>query len=152
MTVAALSLLALLALVAVLGGRTSTARRARLAAPGASLSDCPGYPNCVSTEAREGVNHIAPVPFVGEPAAAFVRARAALLAEPGARLVLERPGYLRAEVRSRVLRFVDDVEIAVDASARVYRMRSAARLGRRDFGVNRARMERVSARLGAPAP
>ena len=153
MMLAALGLVAVLALAgATAAHRASAARQGRLAAPAAPLAGCPRHPNCVSTEAADELHRVATVPFAGEPGAALERARAVLLAEPGTRVTLERPGYLRAEARSRVFRFVDDVEIAVDTSARVYRMRSAARLGRRDFGVNRARLERVSARLGAPGP
>jgi len=87
------------------------------------------------------------VPFTDAPDRAQARARAALLAEPRTTVVEERAGYLHAESRSRVFRFVDDVEVVVDADARVFRFRSASRVGRRDFGVNRARMQRVSGRL-----
>jgi uncharacterized protein (DUF1499 family) len=67
------------------------------------------------------------------------------------RLVLERPGYIRAEARSRVFRFVDDVEVVVDSTAKLVRFRSASRAGRDDLGVNRARMERFSQRFRAIA-
>jgi uncharacterized protein (DUF1499 family) len=116
--------------------------------PAATLAPCPpGARNCVSTEAGEPRQAMPAVPFADAPDAALARARAALLAEPRTRIVRERPGYLKAEARSRVLGFVDDVELVVDAAARVFRFRSASRVGRGDLGVNRKRMERVSARL-----
>jgi uncharacterized protein (DUF1499 family) len=115
------------------------------------LAPCPRSPNCVSTEATDIAHGMPPVPFTDAPDRAHARARAALLAEPRTRIVVEQPGYLRAESRSRLFRFVDDVEVVVDAAARVFRFRSASRVGRRDFGVNRARMERVSARLRGAA-
>jgi uncharacterized protein (DUF1499 family) len=74
-------------------------------------------------------------------------ARAALLAEPRTRVVIDQPGYLRAEATSRLFRFIDDVEIVVDTANRVYRFRSASRVGKGDMGVNRERMMRVAARL-----
>ena len=43
------------------------------------------------------------------------------------------------------MRFVDDVEFFYDDKAGLIHVRSASRLGRRDFGVNRARVE-VAAR------
>ena len=46
---------------------------------------------------------------------------------------------------------MDDVEVLVDADAQVVRFRSASRLGRKDFGVNRARMERFGTRFRALA-
>jgi uncharacterized protein (DUF1499 family) len=41
--------------------------------------------------------------------------------------------------------FVDDVEFLVDPVKGVVHVRSASRLGRRDFGVNRERVERLRA-------
>lgn len=130
---------------------------AGLVNPGEPLRPCPPTPNCVSTEATDARHGIAAVPFRGTPEAAQARARAALLQDPRTRVVLEAPGYLRAEARSRMLRFVDDVEIVVDGPARVIRFRSASRVGRSDLGVNRRRMERFTERFreldaAAPAP
>lgn len=120
-----------------------------LAAPGGPLRPCPDTPNCVSTEARDAGHAMPPLPFTGSSAAARRRARAALLAEPRTRIVTERGNYLHAESRSRLMRFVDDVEIVVDSTAGVVRFRSASRVGRGDMGVNRARMERFTARFNA---
>ena len=89
------------------------------------------------------------VPFGDAPVTAQGRARAALTAEARTSITLEAPGYLRAEATSLLLRFVDDVEIVVDSTARLFRFRSASRLGRGDMGVNRARMTRVMERLRA---
>jgi len=58
--------------------------------------------------------------------------------------VVEDTGsYLHAEARSRVFRFVDDVEFVLDPGARVIQVRSASRVGYSDFGVNRRRVERL---------
>ncbi len=43
--------------------------------------------------------------------------------------------------------YVDDVEFAFDPQAGVLHVRSASRLGRRDFDVNRERVEALRARL-----
>jgi uncharacterized protein (DUF1499 family) len=143
---------ALALLAAAVGAGACGAGRSSLAAPGASLRPCPGTPNCVSTEATDTLHSMPPVAFAESPALAQRRARAALDAEPRTRVVLERPGYLRAEARSRLLRFVDDVEIVIDSAAGVFRFRSASRLGRSDLGVNRARMQRVTALLAEMTP
>jgi uncharacterized protein (DUF1499 family) len=42
---------------------------------------------------------------------------------------------------------VDDLEFHLDASARVIHVRSAARLGYSDFGVNRKRIEAIRAQF-----
>jgi hypothetical protein len=62
------------------------------------------------------------------------------------RLEARTPLRLRAIDRSRVFRFVDDVEARVDPDAPPAR-RSAARVGRGDLGVNRRRIERWFAQL-----
>ena len=134
-----------LSLVAIAFGQAPPPRG--LAQPNGRLSPCPSTPNCVSTEADAPQHAMPAIPFTDAPDAAQARARAALMAEPRTRVVLERPGYLHAESRSRIFRFVDDVEIVVDPTARVFRFRSASRVGRSDLGVNRKRMERVSRRL-----
>ena len=121
----------------------------RLAEPGPKLRPCPATPNCVSTEPGDQGHSISALPFEGTVEEAQAHARAALLAEPRTRIVEERPGYLHAEARSRLFRFVDDVEVVVDAEARVIRFRSASRVGRSDLGVNRRRLERFSRRFRA---
>ena len=45
------------------------------------------------------------------------------------------------------MRFVDDVEFVVDASQGLIQVRSASRLGYKDFDVNRNRIETVRAAL-----
>ena len=47
------------------------------------------------------------------------------------------------------MRFVDDVEFWADPSSGVVHVRSASRVGRKDFGVNRARVETIREQLAA---
>ena len=116
------------------------------------LARCKRTPNCVSSQADPGdrEHYIEPIAFAGEPAAAMAALRGALEAVPGARIVEAQADYLYAECRSRVMGFVDDVEFTLDAAAGVFQLRSAARLGRRDFGVNRARIESLRRAMAAP--
>lgn len=55
--------------------------------------------------------------------------------------------YLYAQFTTRWLGFMDDVEFWLDRRAGVIHVRSASRLGRRDFGVNRARVEALRAEV-----
>ena len=50
---------------------------------------------------------------------------------------------------TKMMKFVDDAEFWFDPRANVVQVRSASRLGRQDFGVNRARIEAIRARLEA---
>jgi len=109
----------------------------------AALAPCPSSPNCVSTDATDAAHAIAPIPFDVTPAVAVDRLRRALATLPGLRIVADDGRYIRAEARSRLFRFVDDVEFVIDAAARVIRMRSASRTGHWDLGANRRRLERI---------
>jgi uncharacterized protein (DUF1499 family) len=103
--------------------------------------------NAVSSTATTDYHRVAPLDASPDPQAAFARLRELVAGWDGARIVEERPGYLYAEFSTRWLGFVDDVEFLLDAPARTIQVRSASRLGRKDFGVNRARVEAIRARL-----
>lgn len=106
-------------------------------------------PNCVSSQADPGdaEHYIAPIAFKGDTAAAMAAVRKAVEGMTDSTIIRAEGGYLYAEYRTRLMRFVDDVEFLHDAKAGVIHVRSASRLGRRDFGVNRARAEALRARL-----
>ena len=104
---------------------------------------CPDSPNCVSSQARDARHFIEPFTFHDQPAQAMRRLRDALLNEKRVTIVEEQPAYLRAEVRSLVFRFVDDIEFVLSVDQQLIQIRSAARTGYSDFGVNRRRIERI---------
>ena len=66
---------------------------------------------------------------------------------PRTTIVEDDGGYLRAEARSRIFRFVDDLEVALDREALELAVRSASRLGFSDRGVNRRRVRALEAAL-----
>jgi uncharacterized protein (DUF1499 family) len=115
---------------------------------GGRLSPCRRTPNCVSSQAdpADKEHYIAPIPFRGDAIAAV---RKAVESMPRARIISADSHYLYAEFRSALLGYVDDVEFHYDGS--VIHVRSASRLGRRDFGVNRARVEELRKRI-KPSP
>ena len=98
---------------------------------------CRRTPNCVSSQAdpSDAEHYIAPLKGNMEAV------RRAVAAMPRATVVTDKENYLYAEFRSRLLGYVDDVEFFYDGSA--IQVRSASRLGRRDFGVNRKRVEEL---------
>lgn len=106
-------------------------------------------PNCVSSQAdpADTVHYVAPIAFRGSAAEATAAARDAVASMERATIVAQAQGYLHAEFRSRLLGYVDDVELYFDAREGVFHVRSASRLGRHDFGVNRKRVEALRARL-----
>ena len=106
-------------------------------------------PNSVSSQAdpADAEHYIAPIPFKGDASAAMAAVRKVVEGMEGSTVIRQEGGYLYAEFRTRVMRFVDDVEFVFDAKAGLIHVRSSSRLGRRDFGVNRARVEALRARL-----
>jgi uncharacterized protein (DUF1499 family) len=68
---------------------------------------------------------------------------------PGARILQSGPDYLYVQFETRWLKFVDDAEFVVVPAESAIHLRSASRLGRRDFGVNRARIESVRSAFNA---
>lgn len=133
----------LFVLLAVSVGLSLYSRKVpQLGLDGARLRPCPGSPNCVCSEDPRGSARVAPLRFEGDAQAAWARARQAVLAGGGS-LIEEHPGYLRASFETRLLRFVDDLELRLDVEAGEIHVRSASRVGRSDFGANRARVERL---------
>ena len=127
-------------LAAVLMATSSCATVREL--PGADMS-CPAAPKCVSSQASDSRHHIEPFAFQGSPAGAMQRLREAVLTGKRVTIVEERPDYLHFEVRSLVFRFVDDIEFTLQAEQGLIQVRSSARVGYTDFGVNRRRVERI---------
>ena len=106
-------------------------------------------PNCVSSQAdpADSEHFIAPIPFKGKALEAMAAVRKAVEGMQGSTVIRHEGNYLHAEFRTRIMRFVDDVEFVFDDKAGLIHVRSASRLGRRDFGVNRARVEALRARI-----
>jgi uncharacterized protein (DUF1499 family) len=153
---AALGVLAALAGLAVAIGAPlglfSGTRPADLGVTDGKLRGGDARPNWVSSQvAAADAHHVAPFAVRGDPARAWQALETAVRAESGATVVTLRPDYLHAEFSSKAMGFVDDAEFALDREAGVIHLRAGARLGIRDFGVNRERVERLRARLAASA-
>lgn len=108
-------------------------------------------PNCVSSQAdrADKAHYIEPIRFKGTVPEAIAAARKAVEGMPRTTVIRQEGNYLYAEFKSRLLGFVDDVEFTYDETAGVLHVRSASRLGRSDFGVNRARVEQLRSRIAA---
>jgi uncharacterized protein (DUF1499 family) len=128
------------------------ARPATLGAREGRLAPCPSTPNCVSSRAPDDAHRVAPLPFAGPAAEALPRLAGIVRSLPRATVIEATDTYLHAEFRSAIFRFVDDVEFLADETAGVIHVRSAARLGRSDLGVNRRRVEAIRSRWAAAPP
>lgn len=107
--------------------------------------------NSVSSQAKLYEDHpmvsyanMAPLPSLGlDGPAAMSKLVQVLTAIPNVRITQQQPDYVRAEAATPWLGFVDDMEFWFNPSTQVIELRSASRLGREDFGVNRKRMEMI---------
>ena len=116
------------------------------------IAPCPDKPNCVSSLAVDAPHAIEPLRFQGPHDAAWSRLKSVLLRQPRSRIVEEQEGYLHAEFRSLVFRFVDDVEFLMQPEQGLIHVRSASRTGYSDLGVNRRRVERLRSQFTNPGP
>jgi uncharacterized protein (DUF1499 family) len=112
--------------------------------------------NSVSSQADLWVQHpmqdearIAPLALKGSGAATLLQIRRIAEALPGAKVVESRDDYLSLQFTTRWMKFVDDAEFWFDPVNNVVQVRSASRVGRKDFGVNRARIESIRQALAA---
>jgi uncharacterized protein (DUF1499 family) len=147
--------LALLALAAGQFGLLSGRQPSDLGLRDGKLKRPSSTPNSVSSQARQWPGdqtqaaHIEPLalPKGLDGAQTIARLRAIVEGMSGARVVEARTDYLYVQFTTKLMRYVDDVEFWFDPAARVVDVRSASRVGRKDFGVNRARVEAIRARL-----
>lgn len=117
------------------------------------LAACPDKPNCVASDAEDKARHIEPFPITDQTQAAQAAAWSALKEAvgelPRTTIVTAEETYLRAEARSRIFGFVDDLEFQLRPEDSLIALRSAARTGHSDFGVNAERLEDLRGRLQA---
>ena len=107
------------------------------------LASCPSSPNCVCSTDTGGSHHIDPLKVSGKLDSSWQTLRDILGADGSISIVASDGHYIRAEAKTRFLRFTDDVEFLLDREAGVIDMRSASRLGHSDLGKNRSRLEGV---------
>lgn len=99
------------------------------------LAPCPSSPNCVSSFEKDE-RHTIP-PLKGQ----LSQLPRVLEQMKRNRIITQTERYLHVEFKSAVMGFVDDVEFFQPEGKTKIEVRSAARLGYSDFGVNRKRME-----------
>ena len=111
------------------------------------FAPCPASPNCVSSDAVDRRHAIAPFVPKSSRNDIWPQIRAAVVNVPRTKLVVDEKHYLRAECRSAVLGFTDDLEIQLRPKEGILAVRSASRSGYYDFGANRRRIEALRAIL-----
>jgi uncharacterized protein (DUF1499 family) len=107
------------------------------------LSSCPESPNCISTEAPDNQHKIEVFHLKGDFSKNWPEIQRVVAALPRSTVVKADETYLHVTFKSRVFRFVDDLDLYLNPSTGIISIRSAARTGYWDFGVNRRRVEQL---------
>ncbi len=133
-------------------GLFSGSRPDNLGAVNGLLARCKASPNCVSSQIEQRADpghYIKPLQGGSDPLLTWAALKRLLAETPRVNVVSDQDGYLYAEFSTSLMGFVDDVEFL--QAGDIIHVRSASRLGRSDFGVNRARIEAIRSKLAATA-
>ena len=101
------------------------------------LAPCPNSPNCVSSFDTKAPHSIKPIK------ADLEKIEKTLASLNNANIVNRSNNYMRAEFKSRLMGYVDDVEFLYDEIENISHVRSASRVGYSDLGTNRRRVEKI---------
>ncbi|MBU1194299.1 MAG: DUF1499 domain-containing protein [Proteobacteria bacterium] len=108
-----------------------------------SLYPCPESPNCVSSMTDSKSHFIPALSYKTDKQKAYEVLVNLLSVYPGAAIISQTDDYLYVEFKSRLFRFVDDVEFYFPEGSSLIHVRSASRLGYSDMNVNRKRLENI---------
>ena len=112
-----------------------------------TLPLCRDSPNCVSSQAQDAQHFIEPFKISGSPDEAWQALKKALSSQNRMVITHETADTLHAEATSLIFRFVDDINVIMDADIKLIHIRSASRTGHSDFGVNRKRIEALRVQM-----
>lgn len=115
-----------------------------------TLIPCPTNPNCVNSQVSDNEHFIEPIIVNKTQLQTKEQLIEILLDTKNAEIKAVKDDYVRVEFVSVVFRFVDDVEFyfpATNSKQTTIHVRSASRVGRSDFGVNRKRIEAIRNQL-----
>lgn len=106
---------------------------------------CRADTHCVSTADTSEKVHLAP--FILRPGVTLEQVERVVLTLPGTRIAdrNEDSDYVRVECTSKILRFVDDLELKISDFQLIVRSQSRAEYP--DFGSNRRRAEELREKL-----
>ncbi len=111
------------------------------------LLPCPNSPNCVCSDSKDKRHSIEPYQLNVKAEQAWAALKEVITSLPRTKIICVTKNYLHVEARSRIFHFIDDLEFHLRQGT--IAIRSAARLGYYDFGVNRKRLEKIRATLRA---
>ncbi|MBE9038648.1 DUF1499 domain-containing protein [aff. Roholtiella sp. LEGE 12411] len=107
------------------------------------LSFCPASNNCVMSQNADPKHAIDPIAYHIDRNAARETLLKVLSVVPRTEVIEQTDNYIHALSKSRIFKFIDDVEFYFPPNEPIIHLRSASRIGESDLGVNRRRMEQI---------
>jgi uncharacterized protein (DUF1499 family) len=107
------------------------------------LASCPASQNCVVSQDADEKHAINPITYHLDRDKAQEILLKVLTVVPRTKVIEQTDNYIHAISKSRIFRFVDDVEFYFPPNEPVIHLRSASRIGESDLGVNRRRVEQI---------
>lgn len=125
------------------------AKPTNLGVQNGKLAPLVNKPNNLSTYEKGAYAQAAPLTYSGDLATARDSLVAVLQSMPRSQVKTVDGSYVHATFRSRLFKFVDDVEFLFDDEEKIVHFRAGARTGYGDMGVNQKRMEEIRAAFDA---
>lgn len=113
------------------------------------LAPCPNKPNCITSMTDDEGSRVDPLAYAGPKKNARSTLIDVLEGMKRSKIVTKKDDYIHATFKSGVFGFVDDVEFYLPEDTGVIHVRSAARTGYYDFGVNKRRLEEIREQFDA---
>jgi uncharacterized protein (DUF1499 family) len=107
------------------------------------LAPCPSSNNCVVSQNADEKHTIEPIKYHGEREQVKETLLKVLTVVPRTEVIEQTDNYIHALSKSRIFKFIDDVEFYLPEDESIIHIRSASRVGESDLGVNRRRMEQI---------
>ena len=108
-----------------------------------ALAGCSPLPNCVSSTTVIFYNRTQPFELAMPAAEAWPKIKEVVARMPRTEIVEHNDVYLHAQCKSRVFRFVDNLELLLQPDKQNISVRSSSAIAIFDFGVNRWRIHEL---------
>ncbi len=109
------------------------------------LADCPHTPNCQGSNSSRENQRVDALDYNIETSDVIATLAEIVSTQAGANIELQQDNYLHATFKTPVMGYIDDVEFLTDEQHKQVQIRSASRLGRKDFGANAKRIKNLRA-------
>lgn len=137
-------ILLLCASIVCIASKTSAA----LGITNGTLSPCNNAWNCAITQEVNGKKpNSEPIYYSVDHKSAFAQIKKIIMAMPRVTLIQKTDEYLHFTCASTFFGFIDDLECYLPKNENIIYMRSAARSGIYDFGVNKNRIRTITKRF-----